>query len=74
MPHLDYFISRLHAHANKTIHLCGKAQIAAGLIRGKEIFNMSTNYFNFHHAEQAVFRKPFPFEKRQQLRHQAKAS
>lgn len=69
MPRLDYFVDRLRDHASKTIDLSGKAHIAAGLIRGKEIFNLSTNYFHFHHAEAAVLRKPS-----EARRNQAKAS
>ena len=73
MPRLAYFVDRLRDHASKTIDLAGKAHIAAGLIRGKEIFNLSTNYFHFHHAEAAVLRKPSVLQK-EARRNQAKAS
>jgi len=56
--HLDYFLQRLRTHAFKNIHLAGKYHLVAGLIRGKEIFNLSTNYLHFHHAEKSALNKP----------------
>jgi len=55
---LDHFVCRLRNHALKNIHLAGKYHLAAGLIRGREIHNLSTNYSHFHHAEAATLRKP----------------
>lgn len=66
MPHIHHFVSTLSDYAMKTMHLSGKAQIAAGIIRGREIFNLSTNYFHFYHAEAAALRKS-SFKGREEL-------
>ena len=64
MPQIDYFLNCLRTHGMKTIQLAGKYHLVAGLIRGREIFNLSTNLSHFHHAEIGALNKPCILQKK----------
>jgi len=57
MVRIDNFVERLRQHALKqTTHTSGQYQLVAGLIRGNELFNISTNQGHRLHAEIAALR------------------
>lgn len=54
---MKHFLERLRLHGLKTIGLSNNYHLVAGIIKGREIFNISTNYSHFHHAEASALKK-----------------
>lgn len=57
MSQMNYYLQRLHDHAQKNMDLSGRYHLAAGIIKSREIHNLSTNYAHFHHAEASALKK-----------------